>query len=689
MKRIQRQVTHRSVEPADGAFSAPPIRARERLRAASQFASWVTPPTREGLRLVKAYLTLRRTRYFDRGFYLATNLDVAEAGVDPLMHFIEHGWRAGRDPSPDFSIRRYLEARPDVQSAGVNPLLHYVLELEARPDVQSAGINRLLHYVRQLEGRPAVRRAGIDRLLHHVLHGDDERKPDRSRPVLDKESLSRVIASSEPGDTILVWSRGKSTVPAIKDRRALLFPRKTGDGHGAAERIGDTAMLAQLEALRAEDAAFLLIPPQNRPSKQFRGFDRHVHGRYEKVYEDTVAGTLFALRGDESRSRPWIVEFEDMLVEYRSRYGGDPSIMDAGSGLDLDTTFPNETIFSPPPRERLPYLDASVDMVVADSAGTSHEEIRRIARSAVVRVDQSGGDVTFAADWLREPHLPKPSVSILIPTYNAARYLETCLRALDETLPRGYDVEIIVVDDASSDQTADVVSRWAARGGRVRGVRNEANAGFIGSCNAGAEEARGDLLVFLNNDTLPLSGWLPPLVRTLVEQPGAGAVGGKLLYPDGRLQEAGGVIFSDGSGANFGKSTGDPEAPLQNFLREVDYCSGALLATRRELFLDLGGFDGRFQPMYYEDTDYCFQVRDAGLKVYYQPESAIVHYEGGSAGTDISTGMKRYQAVNRETFVHKWATALERQPPRPGRFDPATWYELAFSPSTATTTRPD
>ncbi|MCA1704931.1 MAG: hypothetical protein LC808_17365, partial [Actinobacteria bacterium] len=155
---------------------------------------------------MRAYLTLRRTHYFDRGFYLASNPDVAEAGVDPLMHFIENGWRAGRDPSPDFSIRRYLEARPGVRSAGVNPLLHYVLELEARSDVRSAGINRLLHYVRQLEARPAVRRAGIDRLLHRVLDGSAERRSGRSIPVLDKESLSRVIASSEPGDTILVWS---------------------------------------------------------------------------------------------------------------------------------------------------------------------------------------------------------------------------------------------------------------------------------------------------------------------------------------------------------------------------------------------------------------------------------------------------------------------------------------------------
>lgn len=661
------------------------------MRAASQLASWLTPPTRSGLRLLRAYLTLRGTSYFDRGFYLASNPDVAEAGVDPLMHFIETGWRAGRDPSPDFSIRRYVEAHPGLQRTGGNPLLHYALQLEARSDVRSTGVNRLLHYVRQIEAHPAVRRARIDRLIRHVLQGGTERRSDRSSRILEKESVNRVIASSEPGDTILVWTGEDSSPPALKGRRARPFPGRGRDGHGAAGRISETATIAQLEALRADDAAFLLIPAGIRLApKQLLGFNRHLHGRYAKVYEDTVVGTLFDLRGDESRSRSWIVEFEDMLVEYRSRYGGDPSVMD-DSGLGLDTAFPSETIFSPPPaRARLPYLDESVDVVVVGSASTaSGEEVRRIARSAVVRVDQSGGDVAFAADWLREPDLPKPSVSILIPTYNAARYVETCLGALDETLPRGYDVETIVIDDASSDHTADVVSRWTTPDGRVRGVRNESNAGFLDSCNAGAKEARGDLLVFLNNDTLPLPGWLPPLVRTLVELPGAGAVGGKLLYPDGRLQEAGGVIFSDGSGANFGKSTGDPEAPLQNFLRQVDYCSGALLATRRELFLDLGGFDRRFRPMYYEDTDYCFQVRDAGLKVYYQPESAVVHFEGGSAGTDISKGMKRYQAINRETFVHKWAAALERQPPRPARFDPATWYELAFSPSTATSAPAD
>jgi hypothetical protein len=120
--------------------------------------------------------------------------------------------------------------------------------------------------------------------------------------------------------------------------------------------------------------------------------------------------------------------------------------------------------------------------------------------------------------------------------------------------------------------------------------------GFIASCNRGATEASGEILIFLNNDTLPMPGWLPSLLRVLHDNPDAGAVGGKLVYPDGTLQEAGGVIFSDGSGCNFGKHDPSANAPLYSFLREVDYCSAALLATRRALFLELGGFDRRFQP---------------------------------------------------------------------------------------------
>ena len=174
------------------------------------------------------------------------------------------------------------------------------------------------------------------------------------------------------------------------------------------------------------------------------------------------------------------------------------------------------------------------------------------------------------------------------------------------------------MDDASSDETPAILDRWSDQDFQIQVLRNPKNSGFVASCNRGAAAANGDVLVFLNNDTLPQPGWLHPLLKTLQDESAAGAVSGKLLYPDGRLQEAGGVVFSDGTACNFGRN--EPAGtPLFNFLREVDYGSGALLATWRDLFTDLGGFDTRFEPAYYEDTDYCFAVRSKGYRVYYQP----------------------------------------------------------------------
>ena len=136
-------------------------------------------------------------------------------------------------------------------------------------------------------------------------------------------------------------------------------------------------------------------------------------------------------------------------------------------------------------------------------------------------------------------------------------------------------------------------------------------------------------------------------------------------------------MFSDGSAANFGRDDRVIEAPLYNHVREVDYCSGALLATPRALFEEIGGFDKRYEPAYYEDTDYCFEVRKHGRRVYYQPESLVVHTEGGTGGTDLNSGTKRFQVVNQEKFAKKWKDALRKQPKRPTQLDRGALYGLA------------
>jgi GT2 family glycosyltransferase len=257
---------------------------------------------------------------------------------------------------------------------------------------------------------------------------------------------------------------------------------------------------------------------------------------------------------------------------------------------------------------------------------------------------------------------PAPSatrrVSVVIPCLNEAATIGECVRRSRSVLEqRGLVGEVIVVDNGSTDETRELLSHFA---GLVRVVENETNRGFVDACNQGAELARGRFLVFLNNDTFVLPGWLDALVETAERDPRAGAVGSMFLYPDGRIQEAGAILWSNGEAFHYGWGR-SPEDRRFAFAREVDYCSGASLLVRRELFERLGGFDRRYAPAYYEDADLCMGVRSLGYKVVYQPRSRLVHYEGATAGRDTRTGFKHYQVVNRAKFYEKWRETLARE----------------------------
>jgi GT2 family glycosyltransferase/glycosyltransferase involved in cell wall biosynthesis len=217
--------------------------------------------------------------------------------------------------------------------------------------------------------------------------------------------------------------------------------------------------------------------------------------------------------------------------------------------------------------------------------------------------------------------------------------------------------EVIVVDDCSNDETPESIQKISG----IKYHRQAENGGFIESCNTGAQLAEGQYLLFLNNDTEVLTGWLDELILTFQQQPQAGLVGSQLLYPDGRLQEAGGIVFNDASGWNYGRLDA-PEAPEYQHLREVTYISGASIMIPKALFAQLGCFDRRYKPAYYEDTDLAFAVRKAGYKVFYQPLSRLIHFEGISSGTDLNSGTKRFQVINQKKFADKWQLELKNQP---------------------------
>jgi GT2 family glycosyltransferase len=247
-----------------------------------------------------------------------------------------------------------------------------------------------------------------------------------------------------------------------------------------------------------------------------------------------------------------------------------------------------------------------------------------------------------------------PRAAIIIPVYNEWRTTLRCLAALQQhTTPQIF--EVIVVDDGSTDSTPGLLADCAG----VTVVTLKRNQGFIAACNAGATRATAEYLVFLNNDTQVQPGWLQSLLYTFDQHPEAGLVGSRLVYPSGRQQEAGGIIFSDGSAWNYGHLD-DPRKPEYSYARQPDYVSGAAFAIRRQTFLDLGGFDRAFSPAYYEDVDLAFRIRRLGQQVWYQPLSWVAHVEGGTAGIDVNSGSgaKRFQIINRERFRARWQEEL-------------------------------
>jgi glycosyltransferase involved in cell wall biosynthesis len=168
----------------------------------------------------------------------------------------------------------------------------------------------------------------------------------------------------------------------------------------------------------------------------------------------------------------------------------------------------------------------------------------------------------------------KPLISIVIPVYNKHQYTFNCLKAvLANSVEQHY--EVIVVDDCSSDETAAMLAGIEG----ITVIRNETNRGYIHSCNTGARAARGEYLLLFNNDTEPQPQWLSALVNTFRDFPDAGMVGAKLLFADGTLQEAGGIVWRDGSAWNYGRND-DPNKPEYSWCRQVDYCSGACLLRR-------------------------------------------------------------------------------------------------------------
>lgn len=468
----------------------------------------------------RAVRKIRKSGLFDRDWYLSRNRDVDQARLDPIRHYVTHGFKEGRDPHPLFDTDWYLENNPDVAAAGVNPLVHFIVfgaremrkpnplfdtqwYLTQNRDVAKSRINPLLHFWQfgAAEGRdpspcfntawyvaqnPDVAASGTNALYHYIAYGRAEgRKP--NPPAHDEQNL---ISCQVNGEITL---------------------------------IGES--------------------------------NSNIKSRFREQLKDELNNFL------------------------------------AG-------------------KEKLVFC-------------------------------------------LPDP----PDLSIIIPAFNQAEFTFACLKSIAETLE--IPAEIIVIDNASTDLTERLCSTLEG----VRIIRNNTNLHFVAAVNQAAQIAKGAFILVLNNDTVVKSGAITAAYALIRREPDIGAVGAKLILPDGSLQEAGSIVWSDGSTIGYGRGR-LPTDPEFQFRRDVDYCSGAALMIRRSLFEHLNFLDPIFSPAYYEETDLCMRIRDNGFRVVYEPCMEIIHFEFGSASSPDTPLL--LQRENQVHFVEKHRTILARNHHKPG-----------------------
>jgi GT2 family glycosyltransferase len=265
---------------------------------------------------------------------------------------------------------------------------------------------------------------------------------------------------------------------------------------------------------------------------------------------------------------------------------------------------------------------------------------------------------------LELPTSTAPQITVILVLFNKAELTYRCLESLS-TLGADPSFHVLIVDNASSDQTQRLLER--VRGATI--VRNEDNRGFLRACNQAAGMVTTRHILFLNNDTILYPGALQAALENL-EDPRVGAVGGRIVLPSDELQEAGSIFWNDGTCVGYARSL-PPEADECMFRRSVDYCSGVFLMTSTKLFRDVGCFDERYIPAYYEEADYCAQLQSRGLQIIYDPRILVRHVEFGSS--QQSEAAFALMTTNRGKFIEKNRALLDRKlPPQTPQYQART-----------------
>tara|TARA_B100000780_G_scaffold274511_1_gene239643 strand:+ start:419 stop:4477 length:4059 start_codon:yes stop_codon:yes gene_type:complete len=565
---------------------------------------------------------------FSVEYYLKTNPDVKEANYNPLLHFLVFGGEEGRNPSPLFKVEYFLSqlSVAEKSAAKNNPLGYF---LNSPGSAKPFALYDEKYYFSQIGEE--VENALLDYLVREDNH------------YLSLHPLFDAYYYEE--------QNGKCNEPAFLNYEKegnhwlKIHPLFNPDYYVARyPEVRDSGLGPNLHYVIVGAASLYWPNPLFWPKYIIKQL-----GCDNPTFDNTFA--YYVSEGEKLgiKANPWFdpiyylqqypfvkVSHELALAHY----------LEHGAGSDF---MPSENFF---PK----YLRSQHDIPPHYSALHYYMEAitghKTCPEAAWIDDVPEYEQYELIREKLASIDLPEsPQVSVVIPVYNNFSYTVRSVYSILKTQERT-TYEIIIADDLSSDETESFFSQLKG----IKYVRNPKNLGFLKSCNHAASKASGEYVFLLNNDTAVLDGWLDELVATFEQESGVGLVGSKLLYPNGILQEAGGILWADGA-ANFGKLS-DPKDPEYSYLRNADYISGAAILVRMDIWNALGGFDIRYAPAYCEDSDMCLAVKNMGFKVLYQPASRVVHFEGISSGTDINSGVKKYQVVNSQKLIDKWGHLL-------------------------------
>lgn len=661
-----------------------------RLRAAITAAAASRPLDRSERKEIE------RSFLFDREWYLDQNPDVARHGIDPMAHYVRNGFMEDRDPHPLFNAAWY-RAIYRRELNGVSPLIHFLRNggsqklashplfdstfyLRQNKDVAGRNLDPLKHFidVGEVERRDPHPLIWMDRLaVQPGLGGVD-------RPFRAYISNSRFfLASAHPlfdGEFYLHENRDVSK----HDICPLLHYCAVGWREGRQPHrafAGDWYLEQNPDVLSAQINPLIhfVMSGAWEDRSPHPLFDTRLYVRQNldaRTGKQDVLTHYVTVGAKEQRETTEKIKVDDMKeivpTAYWHRFDpisaftffGEtrisvPALVDIGGDQFESSWPPSPEVAYWLPQQLRDYIIERYGedeialylylMSVIDRYGDRPDAFAESKELATLRHRLRSG-------CSRGRRVKQPDVSVIVPVYNNLAFTLTSALSLLENKSR-YAYEIIIADDRSSDLTQEVFS---SVGAPIVYVRQEKNLGFLGNCNAAARHAKGRYVVMLNNDTLTLPGWLDELIAPMEKDARIGLTGSKLLNADGTLQEAGGIFWNDGSAWNFGRNS-DPRLPEFNYLKDIDYISGASIALPTKLWKELGGFDPIYSPAYCEDSDIAFRVRDKGLRTIYAPHSALVHHEGKSHGRDTSSGVKAYQISNQKKLLDRWRSVLEKE----------------------------